>query len=190
MEQNKLLTTKKITYCAIFTALITIGAFIQIPVPFMDYFTLQFFFVLLAEILLGSKLGALAVLLYVVIGLLGLPIFAAGGGLAYIVRPSFGYLIGFIAGAYVTGIICEKTNEIAAKKYVLAVLSGLLATYMIGLGYKYIILNYYTGTPITWKLVLLSCFPLDLPGDLFLSFLAVGTGIRFEKIFKKRRIQC
>ena len=129
-------------------------------------------------------------LLYVVIGLLGLPIFAAGGGLAYIVRPSFGYLIGFIAGAYVTGIICEKTNEIAAKKYVLAVLSGLLATYMIGLGYKYIILNYYTGTPITWKLVLLSCFPLDLPGDLFLSFLAVGTGIRFEKIFKKRRIQC
>ena len=180
MEQNKLLTTKKITYCAIFTALITIGAFIQIPVPFMDYFTLQFFFVLLAGILLGSKLGALAVLLYVVIGLLGLPIFAAGGGLAYIVRPSFGYLIGFIAGAYVTGIICEKTNEIAAKKYVLAVLSGLLATY--------IILNYYTGTPITWKLVLLSCFPLDLPGDLFLSFLAVGTGIRFEKIFKKRRI--
>lgn len=102
----------------------------------MDYFTLQFFFVLLAGILLGSKLGALAVLLYVVIGLLGLPIFAAGGGLAYIVRPSFGYLIGFIAGAYVTGIICEKTNEIAAKKYVLAVLSGLLATYMIGLGYK------------------------------------------------------
>ena len=145
---------------------------------------------LVRGILLGSKLGALAVLLYVVIGLLGLPIFAAGGGLAYIVRPSFGYLIGFIAGAYVTGIICEKTNEIAAKKYVLAVLSGLLATYMIGLGYKYIILNYYTGTPITWKLVLLSCFPLDLPGDLFLSFLAVGTGIRFEKIFKKRRIQC
>lgn len=48
----------------------------------MDYFTLQFFFVLLAGILLGSKLGALAVLLYVVIGLLGLPIFAAGGGLA------------------------------------------------------------------------------------------------------------
>ncbi|MCB5624660.1 biotin transporter BioY, partial [Bifidobacterium animalis] len=67
----------------------------------MDYFTLQFFFVLLAGILLGPKLGALAVLLYVVIGLLGLPIFAAGGGLAYIVRPSFGYLIGFIAGAYV-----------------------------------------------------------------------------------------
>ena len=82
---------------------------------FHGLFYITIFFVLLAGILLGSKLGALAVLLYVVIGLLGLPIFAAGGGLAYIVRPSFGYLIGFIAGAYVTGIICEKTNEIAAK---------------------------------------------------------------------------
>ena len=68
---------------------------------FHDYFTLQFFFVLLAGILLGSKLGALAVLLYVVIGITRITIFAAGGGLAYIVRPSFGYLIGFIAGAYV-----------------------------------------------------------------------------------------
>lgn len=116
MEQNKLLTTKKITYCAIFTALITIGAFIQIPVPFMDYFTLQFFFVLLAGILLGSKLGALAVLLYVVIGLLGLPIFAAGGGLAYIVRPSFGYLIGFIAGAYVTGWVMSIGKKLLSLR--------------------------------------------------------------------------
>ena len=47
MKQNKLFTTTNIIYCSIFTALITIGAFIQIPVPYMDYFTLQFFFVLL-----------------------------------------------------------------------------------------------------------------------------------------------
>lgn len=73
MKQNKLFTTTNIIYCSLFTALITIGAFIQIPVPYMDYFTLQFFFVLLAGILLGSKLGGLAVLLYVVIGLAGLP---------------------------------------------------------------------------------------------------------------------
>ena len=50
MEQNKILTTTKMAQCAIFTALIAIGAFIQIPVPYMDYFTLQFFFVLLAGI--------------------------------------------------------------------------------------------------------------------------------------------
>ena len=150
MEQNKILTTTKMTQCAIFTALIAVGAFIQIPVPYMDYFTLQFFFVLLAGILLGSKLGALAVLLYVVIGLLGIPIFAAGGGLAYIVRPSFGYLLGFIAGAYFTGLVIEKTSFSSLKKYALAVFLGLLVTYIIGLGYKYMILNYYTGTAVSW----------------------------------------
>lgn len=73
--------TLKMTYCGIFTALIAIGAFIQIPLPYMDYFTLQFLFVLLSGILLGSKLGGLAVLIYVLIGLIGIPIFASGGGI-------------------------------------------------------------------------------------------------------------
>ena len=62
----------------------------------MDYFTLQFFFVLLAGIILGGKRGALAVGCYVALGLIGIPIFAAGGGIGYIFRPSFGYLLGFI----------------------------------------------------------------------------------------------
>ncbi|WP_278854206.1 biotin transporter BioY, partial [Thomasclavelia spiroformis] len=71
--------TLKMTYCGIFTALIAIGAFIQIPLPYMDYFTLQFLFVLLSGILLGSKTPGLAVLIYVLIGLIGIPIFASGG---------------------------------------------------------------------------------------------------------------
>lgn len=190
MEQNKLLTISKLSYCAIFTALITIGAFIQIPVPFMDYFTLQFFFVLLAGILLGAKLGGLAVLLYVVIGLIGLPVFASGGGLVYLVKPSFGYLLGFVVGAYFTGLISERMIGSSLKRYTLAVFIGLLLTYLIGLGYKYMILNFYVGTPVSWKLVLLSCFPLDLPGDIFLSILAVGIGIRLEKVLKKRKLGC
>lgn len=190
MKQTNYLTTTQMAYCAIFSAMIAIGAFIQIPVPYMDYFTLQFFFVLLAGILLGSKLGGLAVALYVVIGLIGLPIFAGGGGLAYLVRPSFGYLLGFIAGAYITGLVLEQVNLTASKKYLLAVTCGLIITYIIGLGYKYLILNYYTGTPISWKLVLLSCFPLDLPGDILLSGLAIWAGMRLEKVFTKRKIKC
>ena len=161
-------------YCSLFTALITIGAFIQIPVPYMDYFTLQFFFVLLAGILLGSKLGGLAVLLYMVIGLAGLPVFASGGGLAYVLRPSFGYLLGFIVGAYLTGLVSERVTWTPIKRYTFAVFCGLLATYFIGL-------SYYVGTPVSWKLVLLSCFPLDLPGDIFLSVIAIGVGVRFKK---------
>lgn len=174
--------TLKMTYCGIFTALIAIGAFIQIPLPYMDYFTLQFLFVLLSGILLGSKLGGLAVLIYVLIGLIGIPIFASGGGIGYIFKASFGYLIGFIAGAYFTGLICEKITLTDLKKYALAVFCGLLATYIIGLSYKYFILNFYLNTPpISWKLVLLSCFPIDLPCDIALSILAIILATKLKK---------
>lgn len=68
---------RRMTLCGLFSALIAIGAFIQIPVPFMDYFTLQFLFVLLAGMLLGPVNGTIAVAVYVAVGLAGVPIFAA-----------------------------------------------------------------------------------------------------------------
>ena len=105
--------------CGMFAALVAIGAFIQIPVPYMDYFTLQFFFVLLAGLILGADKGAISVGCYVLLGLVGVPIFAAGGGIGYIFRPSFGYLVGFIVSAYVTGKVCEKLKA-SYKNYLLA----------------------------------------------------------------------
>ena len=67
------------------------------------------------------------------------------------------------------------------KKYALAVFCGLLATYIIGLSYKYFILNFYLNTPISWKLVLLSCFPIDLPCDIALSILAIILATKLKK---------
>jgi len=78
-----------------FVAMIVVGAFIKIPVPIVP-FTLQFLFTMLAGILLGGKDGCRAVVIYIFLGLIGLPIFAEGGGFAYIFKPSFGYIIGFI----------------------------------------------------------------------------------------------
>ena len=101
--KTKKLSTVSMVLCGMFAALVAIGAFIQIPVPYMDYFTLQFFFVLLAGLILGADKGAISVGCYVLLGLVGVPIFAAGGGIGYIFRPSFGYLVGFIVSAYVTG---------------------------------------------------------------------------------------
>lgn len=177
---TKKISTKKMVLCGMFTALVAIGAFIQVPVPYMDYFTLQFFFVLFAGLTLGGTGGAMAVGCYVLIGLMGLPIFAAGGGIGYIFRPSFGYLLGFILAAYVTGLLSEKLKT-CYKNYFLACLAGFAVTYTVGIAYKYMILNYYADTPATWAVIFLSCFPLDMPGDFILCILASGLGLRLKR---------
>lgn len=128
----------------------------------------------------GADKGAISVGCYVLLGLVGVPIFAAGGGIGYIFRPSFGYLVGFIVSAYVTGKVCEKLKE-SYKNYLLACLAGFVVTYAIGIVYKFIILNFYAHTPATLGVIFLSCFPLDMPGDFVLCLLAAGVGLRMRK---------
>lgn len=176
----KRISTKNLVLCGMFTALVAIGAFIQVPVPYMDYFTLQFFFVLLAGLVLGGKKGAMSVGCYVLLGLVGLPVFAAGGGIGYVFRPSFGYLLGFIVTALVTGTLSEKLRK-SYKNYFFSCLAGFVVTYAIGIAYKYMILNFYADTPATWAVIFLSCFPLDMPGDFILCILASGVGLRLKK---------
>lgn len=103
------------TLCALFTVLIAVGAFIKIPVPVVP-FTLQFLFTMMAGLLLGGRLGALSVGLYAVLGLAGLPIFAEGGGFWYVLKPSFGYIIGFVLGSYVTGRMTEHFKKLTFER--------------------------------------------------------------------------
>ena len=79
---NKL-STKSLILCSLFAALIAVGAFIKIPIPVVP-FTLQVLFTTLAGLLLGPKLGAISVGIYLLIGLIGIPVFTQGGGPSYI----------------------------------------------------------------------------------------------------------
>ena len=162
--------TRSMVYCALFTALIAVGAFIRVPVPVVP-FTLQYLFTMLAGLLLGSKRGAVSVAVYVLLGLAGLPIFTEGGGLGYIFKPSFGYLVGFCVGAYLTGYLAERIQHPTFGKYLAANLAGLAVVYAFGMVYYYLICNYVIGTPIgIWPLILY-CFLLAVPGDIALSVL-------------------
>ncbi len=75
--------TTKLLLCALFTALVAVGAFIRIPVPLVP-FTLQFWFTTMAGLLLGPRWGACSVLVYVLLGLMGVPVFTQGGGPGYV----------------------------------------------------------------------------------------------------------
>lgn len=158
--------TRSLIYCALFTILITVGAFIRIPLPNADTFTLQFIIVIMAGMLLGKRLGALACGFYVFLGLSGLPIFASGGGIGYFLQPTFGYLIGFIPTAWIVGYLCEKITQDNFRGYFIAGLAGVLVTYGCGLLYKYCLLNFFLNQPISPWVVLLSALSLQIPKDL------------------------
>ena len=115
---------KDLTVCGLFSALIAVGAFIKIVIPVgadSMNFTLQWFFVLLAGLLLGSKRAFLSVSTYLLIGLMGIPVFARGGGPAYLLRPTFGFLLGFALAAYAMGKICEWMHSSKPGTWIFAV---------------------------------------------------------------------
>ncbi len=172
------LNVRDMTVCALFTTLTAVGAFIKIPVPVVP-FTLQFLFTTMAGLLLGKRLGALSVAVYVALGLAGLPIFAEGGGLGYLFRPSFGYLIGFCAGAWVTGAIAEKGGRKPGFGRLLAAnFAGLFVVYLFGMVYYYVIGNYVIDSPIGIWPLFLYCFLLAVPGDIALCILGAALGRR------------
>lgn len=190
MENTK--TTKRrnvpreLAVSGLFAALIATGAFIKITIPVQPYpmhFTLQWFFVLLAGLLFDKRQAAGSVGTYLLIGLLGVPVFAAGGGLGYLVRPTFGFLLGFFLAAYVMAGICEQMRKRTAMnvwKMMIPAMAGLLVYYAMGAIYFYIISNYVISMPIGWKLVLINTVLLTIGEDFILCVLAVMVAARLR----------
>lgn len=98
---------RTMTRVALFAALTAVGAFIRIPLGYSSI-TLQTFFTAMAGCVLGPWYGALSQLVYVALGLVGLPIFTQGGGIGYLMQPTCGFLIGLIPAAWVIGRIAGR----------------------------------------------------------------------------------
>lgn len=184
VEPRVKLSLKDLVLVSLFCALIAIGAFIRVPVPVVP-FTLQLLFTMLAGLLLGPRLGALSVMLYLALGLIGLPIFTEGGGLWYFLKPTFGYLIGFAVGSYVTGRLTQRP-DISLRHILVANFAGLFVVYLFGLVYLYVIMNAVLGTPIGLWSVFLYGFVLAVPGDIALCFLAALLALRLIPILRSR----
>ena len=179
--------TKNMILCAMFVALIAVGAFIKIPVPVVP-FTLQYLFTMLAGLLLGGKRGSLAVCVYILLGLLGLPVFAQGGGPGYIFQPSFGYIIGFSAGTYVTGCIANAKSAPGYKRLLAANFTGLGIVYLFGMIYYYLISNLYLNNPVGLWTLFLYCFLLVVPGDIVLCIIGAFLGKRLIPLVRDGRL--
>jgi len=119
-------------YASMFGALTALGAYIIIPMPPVPI-TLQTFFLYIAGALLGGYLGALSQVVYILLGVIGLPVFAGGkAGLGVIFGPTGGYLVGFILAAYLVGKMVGARPKPGFLWVTAAMVAGTVALYALG----------------------------------------------------------
>ncbi len=150
--------------CALFSALFIISAFIKIPLGTVPI-TLQTLFVMLSGIILRRK-SVISICIYIALGLLGLPVFSGGGGIGYILHPTFGYILGFVLASFVLGNICEKNAQNSFVSYFLPTLLALIIIYLCGTFYFCLITKFYTKEQIDFFNILFFGVLVFLPKDL------------------------
>ncbi|MBM7553795.1 biotin transporter BioY [Thalassobacillus pellis] len=184
MKKNRW-STLDLTMGSLFVALTAIGANITSIAPFLVIggvpITLQTFFAILAGIVLGSRLGAFSMFVYMLLGLAGAPIFAQfKGGAGIIMAPTFGFIVSFIILAFVAGKIVETKRTF--PRYIIASITGLIINYVIGTNWMYAAYQLWFEAPgdlsyqVVWGWMM-----VPLPKDIVLAVAAAVVGYNLEK---------
>ena len=160
--------TSYMALCGLFAALMAICSLISIPLGFTPVpVNLATLGVFLAGGLLGKKYGTISIAVYVLLGAVGVPVFAGfRGGLSVLVGPTGGYIIGYIAAAFLVGLLTEllvpKAGRSAGREIlacIIAMIIGLFACYLLGT--LWFMISTHTGV---WAALVSCVFPF-LPGD-------------------------
>ena len=155
----------------VFAALTAMGAKLAVPLPGTAVpFTLQVFAVLLSGIVLGPRLGASSQLLYLGAGVVGLPVFMAGGGLVYLLGPTGGYLLAFPVAAAIAGWAAGRSR--GALPMIAGAALGVAFIHLAGISW----LTVLGGEAVAFRAGVLSF----LPGDVLKIALVVLIGGRLR----------
>jgi biotin transport system substrate-specific component len=188
------LKTTDLTAAAMFVALMAVGANITSIAPFMVVggvpITLQTFFAILAGVVLGSRLGAIAMMVYMFVGLVGVPVFAQfGGGFGTFLKPTFGFIVSYVFTAYITGYIIEKMKNTVGV-FAFAALVGMAINYVFGTNWMFAAYKIWAAAPdgFTYKLAWL-WMVVPLPKDIILAILAGVMGHRLKRTLSKSQFR-
>lgn len=169
---------KDLTIMAISLAILIICSKISFNIGIISL-TLQTFAVVIISLLLKWKASAIVFITYIVMGLIGLPVFSTGGGFQYVLLPSFGFIIGFLISSLFIGSNIGNTRLLKIIKSII----GLLIIDSIGLIYMYLILKYYLNSPnANFMYVIEVGFLPFIIKDLISVVLASLIAIRIEPI--------
>ncbi|MFQ7472969.1 MAG: biotin transporter BioY [Anaerovoracaceae bacterium] len=179
--KKRYLNTTYMVLCGLFAALTAICSFITIPLGFtpipVNFATLAVF---LTGGIMGKKYGTISILVYIMLGAVGLPVFAGfKGGLGVLMGPTGGYIIGYAAAVFIIGLLsesfyknCIQTRKIKYKSTAVFLISdafmaiGLLCCYTLGS------IWFMLSTGATLETALVSCVLPFLPGDAVKIFIA------------------
>lgn len=178
MEKNNN-SLRRMVYAAMFGALTAIGSLIVIPMQPVPI-TLQTLFTGLAGVLLGGATGALSQVVYVLLGVIGLPVFSGGkAGLGTLLGPTGGYLIGFIVGAYVIGKLMEVKKEPGLAWTGFSLVVGNLVIYTLGVAQLSLVAHLSLA-----KALMVGLVPFII-GDLLKLVTAVLISLKLRNVIKR-----
>ncbi|EGW42012.1 biotin transporter BioY [Desulfosporosinus sp. OT] len=175
--------TRKLAMTSVMAALMCLAGMLLHWAPGLVPFSILPIFVYISGLILGAEYAALAMLVYLVLGLFGFPVFATApfGGLGYILKPTFGFLLGYVAAAYVVGYVYREGSLWRA---IIGVLAGLITFYLFGLSYLYIILQWVLHQQTSVAGVLMIGFVPFILGDLIKAGIAVWIG---QEVVRRRQ---
>ena len=168
-------TLIKISLAALFAALIAAGTFIAIPIGPIPI-VLQNFFAVLSGLVLGPLLGAAAVALYLLAGVIGFPVFAgATGGVVHFAGPTGGFLAGYLFAALAAGLIIGPRIKKSLPRLVVAATAGFLVIYVPGIIWLKISGN------LSWIKAFIAGFVPFIAGDIIKGIAAVLIAPRLRR---------
>ena len=174
---------------SVFAALTAVCAWIALPIPPVS-FTMQTFGVLMALGILGGKWGSVSILLYLAMGIIGLPVFSGfRGGLGALMDATGGYIAGFLAAALIYWLVTALGSDKELFR-LLGMVLGLLCCYLLGtLWFRY---GYLPGGNLSWGAILLQCVVPYLLPDAAKLILAWLLGRRLRRFASRTilRIDC
>jgi len=177
--RSEKISLRGMVYASMFAALTAVGAYITIPLQLVPI-TLQTLFTNLAGALLGGYLGALSQLVYVLLGVMGLPVFAGGkAGLGVLLGPTGGYLVGFIAGTYFMGKMIERREQAGFGWIVLALGVGHVVIYGLGALQLALVVAHLSAA----KALAVGVLPF-LPGDILKILVAAFLTLKLRDRIK------
>ncbi len=180
------LTTRDTILIGFFAALMVVGAYLKLPNPMNPAvpITFQVFFAIYAGIFLGAYKGALSQLIYMLMGLIGIPVFSGGGGFQYVLSPTFGYIIGFILGTLVVGLIVGSARSRFGWRVMFGGLAGFVVIYIVGNAYFWMIMNQVYAKGLTLAVANVMMAPYMVK-DAVLVVIAVMTSMAVLPRVKK-----